>query len=83
MFCHSTILRCIPTVFGITGYLKLSYLFIYLFIVLLGLHLWYMEVPRLGVKLELQAYTTATAMWNQSLVFDLYHSLQQRQIFNH
>ena len=28
----------------------------------LGLHLWHMEVPRLGVELELQppAYTTAT-----------------------
>jgi len=33
------------------------------FIFFLGLHLWHMEVPRLGVKLELQlpAYTTATA----------------------
>ena len=32
--------------------------------VFLGLHLWHMEVPRLGVQLELQlpAYTTATAM---------------------
>ena len=30
----------------------------------LWLHLWHMEVPRLGVKSELQlpAYTTATAM---------------------
>ena len=29
-----------------------------------GLHAWHMEVPRLGVQLELQllAYTTATAM---------------------
>ena len=29
----------------------------------LGLHLWHMEVPRLGVELELQppAYTTTTA----------------------
>ena len=30
----------------------------------LGLHMWHVEVPRLGVQLELQlpAYTTATAM---------------------
>ena len=34
------------------------------FFFFLGLHLQHMEVPRLGVKLELQlpAYTTATAM---------------------
>ena len=34
------------------------YIYIYCF---LGAHLWHMEVPRLGVKLELQlpAYTTA------------------------
>ena len=31
------------------------YLFIYLFIyVFLGPHTWHMEVPRLGIKLELQ-----------------------------
>ena len=28
----------------------------------LGLQLWHMEVPRLGVKLQLPAYTRATAM---------------------
>ena len=33
------------------------------FFALLGPYLWYVEVPRLGVKLELQplAYATATA----------------------
>ena len=38
-----------------------------------------MEVPRLGVKLELQlaAYTTAIAMQDPSLVCDLHHSSQQ------
>ena len=42
----------------------------------LGLYLWHVEVPRLGVKLELQllAYTTATAMQDLSLVCDLHHS---------
>ena len=43
-----------------------------------------MEVPRLGVKLELQlpAYTTATAMWDPSHICDLYHSSRQRGILN-
>ena len=43
-----------------------------------------MEVPRLGVKPELQlsAYTTATAMPDLTCVCDLHHSSQQRQILN-
>ena len=43
-----------------------------------------MEVPRLGVKLELQlpAYTTATAMQDPSHVFDLHHNSGQRWIPN-
>ena len=42
------------------------------------------EVPRLGVKSELQlpAYTTATAIQDLSLVCDLHHSSQQGQILN-
>ena len=37
-----------------------------------------MEVPRLGVQLELQlqAYATTTAMWDPSHVCDLHHSSQ-------
>ena len=43
-----------------------------------------MEVPKLGVKLELQllAYTTATETQDPSLVCDLHHSSQQRRILN-
>ena len=43
-----------------------------------------MEVPRPGVKLELQlpAYTTATAMPDTSHVCDLHHSSWQRWILN-
>ena len=50
-------------------------LFIYLFC-FLGLHLWHMEVSRLGVQSELQlpAYAIATAMQDLSHVCDLYHS---------
>ena len=42
-----------------------------------------MEVPRLGVELELQllVYATATAMWDPSLC-NLHHSSQQCQILN-
>ena len=43
-----------------------------------------MEVSRLGVKLELQllAFTTATATWDPSHVFDLHYSLRQHKILN-
>ena len=43
-----------------------------------------MEVPRLGVELELQlpAYTTAIATPDPSGVYDLHHSSWQRQILN-
>ena len=60
-------------------------LFTYLFTALfLGSHPWHMEVPRLGVKLELQlpVYTTATATPDPSRVCDLHHSSWQCQILN-
>ena len=43
-----------------------------------------MEIPRLGGKLQLQlpAYATVTATRDPSLVCDLHHSSQQRQILN-
>ena len=49
-----------------------------------GPHLQHMEVPRLGVKLEIQvaAYMTALAMWDPSHIWDLQHSSQQCQIPN-
>ena len=50
----------------------------------LGLHPWHMEVPRLGVKSELQlpAYATATATLDPSHFYDLHHGSQQRRILN-
>ena len=44
-------------------------------------HLWHMEVPRLGVELELllPAYTTATATRDLRCICDLHHSLQPHQ----
>ena len=56
----------------------------FLFFVFLGLHLRHLEIPRLEVEsqLYLPACTTATAMQDPSLVCDLYHRSQQRQILN-
>ena len=43
-----------------------------------------MEVPRLGVKSELQLpiYTTAIAMPGQNYICDLHHSSLQSQLLN-
>ena len=48
-------------------------------------HLWHMEVPRLGVELELQllATATATAMPDLSHICKLHHSSQQHWILTH
>ena len=56
----------------------------FFFLVFLGLHPQQMEVPRLGVKLKLQllAYTTATAIPDLSCVCNLCHSSQQHQVLN-
>ena len=61
------------------GPLLKSYFFFFL-----GLHLWHIEVPRLGVKSELQlpAYATATATQDLSRISDLHHRSQQHRILN-
>ena len=43
-----------------------------------------MEVPKLGVELELQlqAYATVTATTDPSCIFDLHHSSWPRQILS-
>ena len=58
--------------------------FFFFFFFFLGLHLQHMEIPRLGIRSELQppAYTTAIALWDLGRVCDLYHSSKQRQILN-
>ena len=60
------------------------FFFFFFFPFFLGLHSRHMEVPRLGVKSELQllAYTTATAIQDLSCICKLHHSSQQRQILN-
>ena len=56
----------------------------YLFPFFLGPRLQHMEVPRLGIKLELQlpAYTRATATLDPSHICDVCCSLWQCQILN-
>ena len=57
------------------------YIYIFFF---LGLPLQHMELPRLGVRWELQlpTYTRATAMQAPSHVCDLHHGSQQHRIPN-
>ena len=59
-------------------------LFFSFFFFFLGLYLWYMEVPGLGVESELwlPAYATATEAWDLSCICGLHHSLQQCWILN-
>ena len=66
------------------AYKEAFFFFFLSFFVFLGPYLRHMEVPKLGVKLELQlpAYATATATWDPSHVCDLHHSSRQRQILN-
>ena len=58
--------------------------FSFFFLFFLGPNMQYMEVPRLGIELELQllAYTTATAMPDMNHICDLCCSLWQYQILN-
>ena len=53
-----------------------------IFLVFLGLHPWHMEIPRLGVKSELQPLAYATAMLDLNCVCDLHHSAWQLSILN-
>ena len=61
-----------------------SFFLSFLSFVLLGLHPWHVEVPRLEVQSELQppAYSRATATPDPSRICDLHHSSQQCQILN-
>ena len=56
-----------------------SYINFSFFFCLLGWHLRHMELPRLGVELELQlpTYATATTTLDQTHVCDLHHSSWQ------
>ena len=65
---------------GIFSFLFFLFFFFCLFIfVFLGLYLGRLEVPRLGVRAELQlpAYPTATAPQHPSHICNLHHSSQQ------
>ena len=61
-----------------------SFAFFFCLLSFLGPHPQHVEVPRLGVKLELQllAYARATSMPDPSHILDLQHSSRQCQILN-
>ena len=64
---------------------KKKYIYIiFLLFFFLGLHPWQMEILQLGVESELQptTYATATAPWDPSWIWDLYHSSWQCWILN-
>ena len=67
--------------FKLPGFQKVQDIHIFLF---WGPHLGHMEVPRLGVKSELQlsAYTTATTTWDLSHICPPHQSSRQHQILN-
>ena len=71
---------------GSTGSRSETYLWVFFFSSssFLLLHLWHMEDPRLGVKLELQlpAYATATPTHDPSRVCDPHRSQWQSRILN-
>ena len=68
---------------GVTGTPR-GLLLYFFFLFLLRPHRWHMEVPRLGVELELfpLAYTTATARRGPSCICHLRRSFRQRRILN-
>ena len=62
---------------------NLKFLFFFFFF-FSGLHIRHMEVPRLGVELELQLLgtATATAMQNLTYMYDLHHSSGNCRMLN-
>ena len=75
----------LPSSFSLFSFfLFLSLSFLPPFFLFLWLHLWHMEFPRLGVKLEGQwpVYTTATAIPDPSHICSLQHKSLQRRILN-
>ena len=58
------------------------FFFLSLFLSLQGPHPRHMEVPRLGVYLELQLLASATAPPDPSCIFDLHCGSRQRRILN-
>ena len=59
-----------------------TFFLVFCVVVVLGPNWQHMEVPRLGVDLELLAYTTDTATLDLSHVSELHHSSWQRGILN-
>ena len=67
-----------------SSFIFVYFAFFFFFFAFVGPHPWHMEVLRLGVESELQlpTYTTVTAMWDPSRIFDQHHGSQQPWILN-
>ena len=63
--------------------LSCSHFIFYFYFCFLGLHMWHVEVPRLGVESELQPPAYTAGPQDPSLICDLHHSSQQCQIPTH
>ena len=74
--------KCINSFFFMAKWYSIVYMYHIFFF--LRPNLWHMEIPRLGVELELQlpAYTTNSAMPDPSCICNLHHSLKQCQILS-
>ena len=75
LFLRSKRLEVLASARKWLSFLFLFFLFFFFF-VLLGLHLWHVEVPRLGAELVLQlpAYTRAIVTPDPSLICNAHHS---------
>ena len=74
--------KCFPNFLALSSNEGHRIFFCFVLFCFLGLHLWHMEIPRLGVELELQLpdYAMAIAMQNLSRICDLHCSSGQCQI---
>ena len=83
LFTYITFTKFMPAI-SLSFFLFLPLFPSFLFLFSLWPHRQHMEVPRLGIKSELQlpAYTTATALLDLSHIYDLHHSFWQCWILN-
>ena len=73
---------CFLTLAAVCSHPGRFFWFVFVLFCFLGMYLQHVEVPRRGVKLELQLLAYATATWDPSLVYDLHRSSLWCRILN-